>query len=119
MIGSMLEHASLLLFDLPNLEIGFPGASFHLEQMKDPETLAALRELAESYFGRPAAIRVTPTNGTKGETPPSLLEERAARDSDRKKRLREDALAHPMVKAAQSIFEGKILEIKAKDKGFV
>jgi DNA polymerase-3 subunit gamma/tau len=119
MIGSMLEHASLLLFDLPTLEIGFPAGSFHLEQLKDSETLAALRELAGEYFGRPVAIRVSPTDGTKGEPPPSLVEERAARDSDRKKRLREDALAHPMVKAAQSIFEGKILEVKAKDKGFV
>jgi DNA polymerase-3 subunit gamma/tau len=119
MIASVLEHARLLQSNLPNMELGFPSGSFHLEQLKDADTLAALNSLAKEYFGRPVEIRVSPVNGEKGDTPPSLVEERRVRDSDRKKRLREDALSHPMVKAAQSIFGGEILDVKANDKGFV
>jgi DNA polymerase-3 subunit gamma/tau len=48
-----------------------------------------------------------------------LAEERQNRETDRKKRLREDALAHPMVKAALEVFSGEVREVKAIDKGFV
>jgi DNA polymerase-3 subunit gamma/tau len=119
MIGSLLEHGSLVALELPGLTIGFPQGSFHLEQMKDPETLGALEELAAAYFGQAVKIRVETLNGEKGQSPPSLLEEKRSLQSDRQKRLREDALGHPMVRAVQDIFGGTVKEIRAVDKGFV
>jgi DNA polymerase-3 subunit gamma/tau len=112
-IASLLEHGSLLSFDLPLLEVGFASASFHLEQMKDPETLVALEELAEAYFDQPVTIRVSAVAGKKGTFHP--LSEERKKETDRKKRLREDALAHPMVRAIQEIFGGEIREVKPID----
>ncbi|MBE0596150.1 MAG: DNA polymerase III subunit gamma/tau [Desulfuromonadales bacterium] len=119
LIASLLEHGSLLALELPRLEIGFPAASFHLEHIKEAAAQATLKELAEAYFGQPVNIKVVAVEGGAGGRPPSLLEERRVQESDRQRRLREDALAHPMIKAAQEIFGGEVLEIRPIDKGFV
>jgi DNA polymerase-3 subunit gamma/tau len=118
LLASLLEHGSLITLQLPLLDIGFPAPSFLLEQVRDPDTLAALQELAAGYFGEPVMLRITPLDGPQ-KVAPSLLEERQAQESDRKKRLREDALAHPMVKATLTVFAGEVKEVKAIDKGFV
>jgi len=94
------------------------AASFMFEQVRDPETLEVITTLASEYFGQPVTIKLSPVPGEKA-VPPSLVQERQAQESDRKNRLRNDALAHPMVKAAVEIFEGKVSEVKPIDKGFV
>ncbi len=119
MIGSILEHGSLLALELPSLHLGFSEGSFHLEQMKDPENLEVLKEMAEAYFGQAVAIKISAADIKNGEAPRSLIEERKAQETDRKKRLREDALAHPLVQKAVEVFEGEVKEVKAIDKGFV
>ncbi|MDY0269178.1 DNA polymerase III subunit gamma/tau [Trichloromonas sp.] len=119
MIGSLLEHGSLLRLALPMLEIGFPAGSFHLEQLRDSETLAVLTAVAGEYYGQPVTLRVLPLEAGKGEAPPSLLAERQAQETDRRKRLREDALAHPMVQAAVKVFSGEIRDVLPIDKGYI
>jgi DNA polymerase-3 subunit gamma/tau len=118
-LASLLEHGSLLKFELPLLEIGFTPGSFHFEQIKDPETQGALAELALEYFGCAVTIKVSPVGPGTGAAPPTLIEERRAQESDRENRLREDALAHPMVQAAQEIFGGQVKDVRPIDKGFV
>jgi len=118
LLASLLERGSLIALELPLLEIGFPATSFLLDQVRDPEALAALQALAADFFGAPVTIRVTPLDGPQ-KAVPSLLEERQAQESDRKRRLREDALAHPTVQTAIAVFAGEVKEVKPIDKGFV
>ncbi len=119
MIASLLEHGSLLKQELPQLEIGFHAGSFHLEQVKDAETFAVLTEMASEFFAQPVNIKIVPIDAKGGQAPPSLLEERKAQESDRKKRLREDALEHPMVQKAIAVFEGQVADVRPIDKGYV
>jgi DNA polymerase-3 subunit gamma/tau len=118
-IASLLEHGSLLALELPLLEIGFAPGSFHFEQLRDVDNHAALSELAREYFGQPVTLKVTAVAADKADAPKSLLAERQAEESDRKRRLKEDALAHPMVKAVKEIFAGEVVEVRPIDKGFV
>jgi len=118
LLASLLEHGSLITLQLPLLEVGFPAQSFLLDQVRDQEALTALQALAADYFGAPVTLRVSPLDGPQ-KAAPSLMEERQAKESDRKKRLREDALAHPMVKTALDIFAAEVKEVKPIDKGFV
>jgi DNA polymerase III subunit gamma/tau len=119
MLASLLEHGCLLKQELPQLEVGFPAGSFHLDQVKDGETLGVLTEISSKYFAQPVFIRIVPIDVKGGKVPPSLLEERKEQESDRKKRLREDALAHPMVQQAVVVFDGEICEVRPIDKGYV
>jgi DNA polymerase-3 subunit gamma/tau len=116
-IASLLDQASLLTLELPLLKIGLPKGSFALSQLED--YLEDLGRLAEEFFQQKVEIRIAALEGRQANVPPSLAEERQNRETDRKKRLREDALAHPMVKAALEVFSGEVREVKAIDKGFV
>ena len=114
-ISSLLEQSSLLLLDLPRLRIGMPQRFFTLA---DSDMRKEIDQLATEYFG--VAVRVEVEKVGNGATaPPSLHEERVRQESDRQKKLRENAVEHPLVKSALEIFGGTVEEVKAIDKGFV
>ncbi|MGW8313825.1 MAG: DNA polymerase III subunit gamma/tau [Desulfuromonadales bacterium] len=119
MLGSVLEHGRPLRLEPPSLEIGYPAESFMLSQLQDQEVIRDLESLATSYFGETVKLRVKPLDTGQQDAPPSLVETRQAKETDRMKRLREDALEHPALKAVQDIFNGKIKKVIPIDKGFV
>ena len=74
--------------------------------------------MAQEYFATDVKVEFQLVNGEQG-TPPSLHEERVQLETDRQKKLKENAEQHPMVKSAVEVFGGTIEEIKPIDKGFV
>jgi DNA polymerase-3 subunit gamma/tau len=117
-IGTVLEHGRLIRLELPVLELGFTAGSFHQEQMKDPETVAIFQGFAEEFFHQPVTVRVVSVDGEQEKNiPPSLVEERQSRATDRKQKVEQEIRAHPLVKAVQEILNGEIVEIKPLDQG--
>jgi len=114
-ISSLLEQSSLLFLELPRLKIGMPGRYFSLA---DSDMRQALQEMAAEYFATAVKVEVEKV-GNGDKAPLSLHEERTRQESDRQKKLRENALEHPLVKSALNIFGGKIENVKPIDKGFV
>jgi DNA polymerase-3 subunit gamma/tau len=120
MIGSILEHGRLLRLEPPALEIGYQEGSFHLAHFEDAGNRQAVEATARLYFDHPVTLRVVSLAADRGdEAPPSLVEERQALESDRQRRLRENALNHPALKAVQEIFGGEVKTVIPIDKGFV
>jgi DNA polymerase-3 subunit gamma/tau len=119
MLGSVLEHGRPLKLEPPVLEIGYPAGSFMISQLQEQENRRDLETLAEAYFGQPVNLRVTGIDAAQQDAPPSLVETRQARETDRMRRLREDAVSHPALKSVQEIFNGKIKKVIPIDKGFV
>ncbi|MFO7812796.1 MAG: DNA polymerase III subunit gamma/tau [Pelovirga sp.] len=114
-ISSLLEQASLLTLELPLLRIAMPAKFFGLA---DSEMQQNLQGLAAEYFSVPVKIEII--KGVNGEPqPPSLHEERERQESDRQRKLRENALEHPLVKSALEIFGGNVEKVTPIDKGFV
>jgi DNA polymerase-3 subunit gamma/tau len=114
-IASLLEQSSLLSLELPRLQIGMPARYFSLA---DSEMKQAIEELAAEYYAADVRVDFKQVNDV-AQAPPSLHEERIQQETDRQKKLRENAAEHPMVKSALEIFGGQIEEIKPIDKGFV
>jgi DNA polymerase-3 subunit gamma/tau len=114
-ISALLEQSNLLLLELPQLRIGMPARYLSLA---DQDMRQSLQGLAAEYFGVEVNI-VYEKIGNGDKAPPSLHEERVQQESDRQKKLRQNALEHPLVKSALEIFEGEIDSIKPIDKGFV
>lgn len=114
-ISSLLEQSSLLLLELPRLRIGMPGRYFCLA---DSDMRLAIQALATEYFSTHVKIEVEKI-GNGDKAPLSLHAERTRQESDRQKKLRENAVEHPLVKSALDIFGGKIEDVKPIDKGFV
>ena len=114
-ISSLLEQSSLLLLELPRLRIGMPGRFFSLA---DGEMRQNIQDLAAEYFAAAVKVEVEKV-GNGDKAPLSLHAERAQQESDRQKKLRENAVDHPAVKSALNIFGGEIEDVKPIDKGFV
>jgi len=120
MLGSVLEHGRLLKLELPVIEIGYAKGSFMISQLQEADISQDLEVLANEYFDQPVKLRVLPVDIEQQTTaPPSLVEERQAKETDRMRRLREDALEHPALKSVQEIFKGEIKKVIPIDKGFV
>ncbi len=115
-IGSVLEHGRVLLLELPRLRIGFPVKFYSLAA--DTELQQKIEVLAKEYFATSVRLEVAQIEDIQS-APPSLHEEREQLETDRQKKLKENAEQHPMVQAAVEIFNGKIEEIRPIDKGFI
>jgi DNA polymerase-3 subunit gamma/tau len=119
MLGSVMEHGRLLKLELPILEVGYPKESFMISQLQEQDIRQDLETLATEYFGQPIKLRVCPLDIKQQDAPPSLVEARQTKETDRMRRLREDAMEHPALKSVQEIFDGKIKKVIPIDKGFV
>ncbi|PLX91510.1 MAG: DNA polymerase III subunit gamma/tau [Desulfuromonas sp.] len=114
-IGSFLEHGRLVSNQLPHLKVALPVSFYGLI---DREMKEDIQQLATEFFSRPVKLDLVSLSDNQS-APPSLLEERKLQESDREKRLKSDAVEHPMVKAAIDIFEGEVDRVQPIDKGFV
>lgn len=114
-IGSFLEHGRPIVDQLPNLKVALPASFYGLI---DKEMKENIQTLAAEYYNQSVKLDVVCLSADQA-APPSLLEERQRKESDREKRLRKDAVEHPMVKAAVEIFEGEVEHVQPIDKGFV
>jgi DNA polymerase-3 subunit gamma/tau len=119
LLGTVLEHGRLLALAPPSLEIGYPKGSFMLVQIQDQETCRELEMLAEAYFQQKISVKISTLAEQQQDVPPSLAETRQARETDRMRRLREDAMQHPALKSVLEIFEGEVRSVTPIDKGFV
>jgi len=117
-IASILEQASPLALGDGKLKLGLTKGSF-VDGQLDKETREALEALAAEYFGTDVRLETAYVEDRDEQTPPSLADQRQTQESDRQKRLRDDALDHPMVKTAIETFEGEVVDVKPIDKGYV
>jgi len=120
MLGSVLEHGRLLKLEIPVIEIGYAKGSFMISQLQEQEISQDLEVLTTEYFGQPVKLRILAVDiEQQSAAPPSLVEERETKETDRMRRLREDAMEHPALKSVQDIFKGEIKKVIPIDKGFV
>ena len=120
MLGSVLEHGRLLKLELPVIEVGYTKGSFMISQLQEQDISQDLELLTTEYFGQPVKLRVLAVDiEQQSAAPPSLVEERETKETDRMRRLREDAMEHPALKSVQDIFKGEIKKVIPIDKGFV
>lgn len=117
-LGGVLEHGKLLKLELPLVELGFVEGSFHFLQMQDANLQAGFVKIAEDYFGQTVTMRVVPIRAQdQAVAPPSLAEERQARESSQRNQVKDEALGHPAVKAAQKILGGEVVQVKPLREG--
>lgn len=116
-IGALLDNVSLLELAPPLLRLGATKGSFLLQQLKDKETQAKICELTQTLLGEKIAIKVEGLEAR--EAPPSLQQNKQQLESDRSRRLREDAVNHPIVRKAVEIFAGEVVAVIPNDKGYV
>lgn len=109
-LGSMLEHAHLIKFENNSIELS-PSNTFEYEKMNDDSTRKLLLTLSSEYFGAEKDFAFQPIGKEVTEIN-SVYEKKKKIESDKTRRLKKEALDHPMVLESLAIFGGNVEEIK-------
>ena len=112
MLAGILEHGHLLNLDEEKIELGFASNSFFLESANDAENKKQLKDICEKFFGRSIQVKVSPVKEEVNNQSQVLARGRA---KEKENNSEKEALQHPLVDEALSIFDGKIVEVKKED----
>ena len=88
-------------------------------QLQEEDVRRDLEALAAEHFGAVVKLKIATVEAEEQDAPKSLVETRQEEETDRMRRLREDAMQHPALQAVQDVFHGKIKKVIPIDKGFV
>jgi DNA polymerase-3 subunit gamma/tau len=112
-IGSVLEHGSPIKMESGSIEIGFPAESYFLTSARDPDSLAAIKALAEKFNGRETKVTITAISQDSTGSPESLAEKKKRDEDERAISLKKEIESHPLINEALRVFGGAITDIKA------
>jgi len=100
-----LEKAMLSKVAEDFVEICVRGNSFYTARLRDKKSTAAIQKVCSQFFGRNMTIKIT-------EAQNKTSENKYPRESDRTRRLKKEALNHPMVVDTLEVFEGRVVDVK-------
>jgi DNA polymerase-3 subunit gamma/tau len=100
-----LEKATLSKIGKDFIEITVTGNSFNTARLRDKKSLAALQKVCEHFFQRRMKVKIV---DSEKEAPIKDKD----KESDRERRLRKEALSHPLVTDALEVFKGRVVDVK-------
>ena len=100
-----LEKAVLSNVAEDFLEIRVHGNSFYTARLQDKKSLAAIQKVCNQFFGRNMTIKIT-------EAQDKTSDNNHPRESDRTRRLKKEALSHPIVVDTLEVFQGRVVDVK-------
>ena len=106
-LAPCFEKAMLTKVGEDFLEITVRGNSFYLARLSDQKSMATIQEICSRFFNKSMKIRIE-------EAPERTYQDNHAKDreTDRARRLKKEALSHPVVTDALDIFQGKVVDVK-------
>jgi DNA polymerase III gamma/tau subunit len=112
-LGAYLEETALVDIEEDTVTIGYPasaGAAIKMILREDYQRI--ILEACRALAGRPVRLRVVTLND--GSSTATIAQLRRERDAQTHERVREEALANPLLQEALSVFAGEIQEVRAK-----
>ena len=85
------------------------GNSFNTVRLKDKKSVASLEKVCERFFKRKMKIKIAES----GKAAPRKVQHK---ESDKDRRLRKEALDHPLVTDALEVFKGRVVDVKILQK---
>ena len=109
-LGSMLEHAHLIKFGNDAIDLS-PSNTFEYEKLNDDTTRKLLHTFSLEYFGVEKTFNIQLLD-KEVKTINSVYEKKKKIESDKSRKLKKEAMEHPMVLESLNIFGGNVEEIK-------
>ncbi len=101
----ILEEATLTEIGKDFLEITVTGNSFYTARLRDKKSMASIQKVCDQFFKRRMKIKIV-------ESGKGTSQKRQHKESDRERRLKKEALAHPLVTDALEVFQGRVVDVK-------
>jgi DNA polymerase-3 subunit gamma/tau len=112
-IGAFLEDTALVGIEHDIVTIGYPtSASASMKMILKEDYQRMILEACQAVAGRPVRLRVVTLPPAASAATVGQL--RRQREQDTEQRLRQEALANPLVQEALSVFSGEIKEVRSK-----
>ena len=112
-LGAFLEETALVGIENDIVTIGYPaagGASMKMILKEDYQRL--ILEACQAVAGCSVRLRVVTLDA--GASMPTVAQLRREREAVTEERLRQEALAHPVVQEVLSVFSGEVKEVRRK-----
>ena len=109
LIGSMLERAHLIEFENGTIKLA-PSNSFEFEKMQDESTQKLLKNLSKEFFGHEKSFDIQMLD-KEVKSINSVYEKKKKIESDKSRKLKKEAMAHPMVLKSLAVFGGNVKEV--------
>jgi DNA polymerase-3 subunit gamma/tau len=100
-----VEQATLTTIGTDFIEITVTGNSFHTVRLRDKKSMAALQRVCNQLFQRKMKIKIL-------ESKKGGPQKGQHKESDRERRLKKEALDHPLVTDALEVFKGRVVDVK-------
>ena len=100
-----LEKATLTSIGKDFVEITVTGNSFYTTRLRDKKSMALLQKVCNQFFKRKMKIKIV-------ESGKGVSQKKQYKESDRARRLKKEALSHPLVTDALEVFKGRIVDVK-------
>ena len=113
-MASVLEHGRPLEFGPTGVRVGYPESSFYLEQARDAEMRELMRHALQEQFGQAvsySAVAVAESPAAE-PLPESMAAAQQRRQREHEEEVRQEALAHPAVRAAMEVLDAEVKEIR-------
>ena len=113
-IAAFLEDTALVGFEQDVVTIGYPpSAGAAMKMIMTGDYQRAILEACNAVVGRPVRLKVI-TLGA-GSSLVTISQLRRQREATTEQRLRQEALANPLVQEALTVFSGEVKEVKRKE----
>ncbi|NVL90943.1 MAG: DNA polymerase III subunit gamma/tau [Desulfobacterales bacterium] len=100
-----LEKATLTRIDKDSLELTVIGNSFYTVRLRDKKSMAELERVCDQFFNRKMKIKIV-------ESRKGASKKGRHKESDRERRLKKEALDHPLVTDTLDVFKGRVVDVK-------
>ncbi len=100
-----LEKATLTRVGKDFIEITVAGNSFYTTRLRDKKSMASLEKVCDQFFKRKMKIKIV-------ESKKEASQKSQPKESDLARRLKKEALAHPLVTDALEVFQGRVVDVK-------
>jgi DNA polymerase-3 subunit gamma/tau len=107
-LGSILQHAQAHEVSAQRVRIALEQKSFFADQLKDAHNRAALQKFCSDFFSAKVELLVEETQGEPGT---SLAAEEEFVASQQAEKIRQEALAHPLVQEVVRIFGADVDQV--------
>jgi DNA polymerase-3 subunit gamma/tau len=100
-----LQKAELTKVGKDFLEITVRGNSFYRARLRDQKSMATIQEVCSQFFKRKMKIKIVGSQHRSSH-------DSHIRESDKTRRLKKEALSHPVVTDALEVFQGRVVDVK-------
>ncbi len=115
-IGAFLEHSTLVGMVNDVVTIGFPAsAGVPMKMLQQEASQQAVADVCATLAGRRVRLRLVMLED--GTPAPTVADLRRDRDAKTERHLRDEVLAHPLVKEVLSVFGGEIKDVRRTQTG--